>query len=270
VDASCVGRHTTDYPSGSGALVVGATAHRYKYVAHGWDGSTGHWLGNLGTKLIVASEIAAGAVVADSIAANAITAGKIAALAVTAGTIAVDAVTAGTIAANAVTAGKVDALAITAGNIATDAIIARHILAGTISTDKLNTANYTEDGTGLPLTGATLSSNGTALKVAFGSVQMGYKATVAWGAGPLLAAAVGISAVSLLTGYNGLKFTFTHDLPDTNYLVHVQLAIPGYVGQVSSRTVSDTTIRLFWYDGTPMVFDSTWGTGMTIWVLKFW
>jgi hypothetical protein len=76
-DNNCKG-HTAD---ANGDPQVGAYPHRSPYWAHRWDGSA--WVDADGAKLVIASEIAAGAIVADKIAAGAISASKISAGSIT-------------------------------------------------------------------------------------------------------------------------------------------------------------------------------------------
>jgi hypothetical protein len=180
-DTTCLGRPTAGV---SGPLITGAGVHRYLYVPHRWDTSgTPAWKGDVGTKLVIASEIAAGAIVADKVAANAITAGKIDALAVTAGTIAAGAITADKIAANAIKTGSY-------------------------------TFSGTEGGSDeVALSGAKLQSSGTALIAAAGNLKVGtvtfdkllrrYAITIASGAG------------------NGSTAAFAATEPDTNYGVAI-------------------------------------------------
>jgi hypothetical protein len=65
-DSACKG-HTVD---GTGAANVGAYPHRALYWQHQWNGSA--WTDGKGVQLVVASEIAAGAIVASKIAADAL------------------------------------------------------------------------------------------------------------------------------------------------------------------------------------------------------
>lgn len=64
--SSCAG-HLADT---NGAPLVGSYAHRSPYWPHRWSGTA--WTDAGGSQLIIASEIAAGAIVADKIAANAL------------------------------------------------------------------------------------------------------------------------------------------------------------------------------------------------------
>jgi hypothetical protein len=66
-DSACLGRNTT---GAGGGLISGVGPHRYTYVPHRWSSSGSAWKGDVSNKLIIASEIAAGAIVADKIAAN--------------------------------------------------------------------------------------------------------------------------------------------------------------------------------------------------------
>ena len=158
-----------------------------------------------------------------------------------AGEAAAAAIAADHIQALAVTSAKIAAAAITADKLAAGSITAEKLAAGAVTADKiaagqLKTTDYAEDANGVPMAGAKLDHQGTALKAAAGSIQLGYFAKVSvpvagGGAPSIQGTPYGISAVSLMSymGFNVLRVTFSYALgiPGAPKPYFVLLASPG-------------------------------------------
>lgn len=128
----------------------------------------------LANNAVEAGKIADGAVLVDKLAADAVTSDKIAANAIIAGKIASGAITTEKLDAEAVTAAKIVAGAVTSDKIAANAIVAGKIAAGAITAEKLDAGSV------------------TANKLAAGAIVVG---TAAIQAGAISSAMIGNAAI---------------------------------------------------------------------------
>ena len=158
------------------------------------------------------------------------------------------------------------------------AIVADKIAANAITADKidvgaLKTTNYAEYSDGLPRTGAKLDKTGDALRVAFGSNQMGYRGAIHWDGGSVLSldtgafSGVGIASVVWDATYRCARVTLTHAAPDTNYLVLAQQVTAGDC-RATNVTTSDFLLVAYQNNGAAGAISLY--SGIRFWVLSFW
>jgi hypothetical protein len=183
-----------------------------------------------------------------------------------------------------ITAGQVNANVtnISGGVIQTGTLNANRIIGGTITGDliagnAIQTANYAEVG-GVATAGAKLSTGGTALKVAFGSLQTGVRATWAWNG--VFEEIIGGTFSN--TTYNSV-ITFTAAAPSARYMIVNDFAYqyngspsPGLVApvfRVIEKTASNFTVAfytpVYGYQGLSSL-SSTWTASGGVYAFMLW
>lgn len=187
-----------------------------------------------------------GAVSASNIGTSAITAVKIAAGFITSTQIQAGSISGSSIAADAITATQ-----IAAGTITSAEIMAGAISASNMAADVFKTSNYAEFADGIPSSGSKMDMTGDALKVAFGSVKMGYRGSIYnSGAYPsasivLVSGSVGIASGTLNTGgmTRVAKVTFAHPMADATYQMTAQSRnYVGYDFYIDGKTTGSANI----------------------------